>query len=175
MSQHRKWPWTWLRFLILKIAPQLNMPVRRPSRVWPTDNTWVMISILSTLLCWNALKFSFPWGYEMCVYKSETRVWCLLQSLLTLVLRRGLQLRLEIDDSATLAGQQVLPQGYSGLCLPSARVTGMYRCTWLSCGCWELNSSCHACFPSTWPSEPFHIMFAQHISFFLKNQALFFL
>lgn len=36
----------------------------------------------------------------MCVYKSETQVWCLLQSLSTLVLRQGLQLRLEIDDSA---------------------------------------------------------------------------
>lgn len=147
------------------------MPVRRPSRVWPTDNTWVMISILSTLLWWNALKCSFPWASELCVYTSETQV---PQLLSILVLWRGLQPRLELDDSARLAGQQALPQGYSGLCLLSARVTGMYRCTWLSCGCWGLNSGCHACSPSTWPSEPFHIMFAQHISFFLKNQALFF-
>lgn len=150
------------------------MPVRRLSRVWPTDNTWVMISILSIVLWWSALKFSFLSVYEMCMYKSETQVWCLLQSLSTLFLRLGLQLRLEIDDSARLAGQQALPLGYSALCLPSARVTGVYQCTWLSCGCWGLNSGNHACSLSTWPSEPFHIMSAQHISFLLKNQALFF-
>lgn len=98
------------------------MPVRRPSRVWPTDNAWVMISILNTLLWGNALKFSFLGGMKCACTSQRLKSWT-SPITFTLFFRRGLQLTLEIDDSARLAGQQALPQ------VSDFPVVGLQTCT----------------------------------------------
>lgn len=57
------------------------------------------------------------------------------------ILRQGLSLYIELTHLVRAAGQQ----GRDSSCprLPSADITGTQCHTWLSCGCWVLNSSSH--------------------------------